>query len=117
DARVVVTVRAVAMQTFLSFFFSSRRRHTRWPRDWSSDVVLFRSGCKSPSSDTTSWSGAAGSGRIGNLRLESPSGGRWPVRPLKRSEERRVGKECRSRWSRYEEKRKREETMRAETCT
>src|SRR5690625_3448786 len=28
-----------------SFFFSSRRRHTRWPRDWSSDVCssdLFR---------------------------------------------------------------------------
>src|SRR5690625_5367192 len=23
---------------FVSFFFSSRRRHTRWPRDWSSDV-------------------------------------------------------------------------------
>src|SRR5215510_772899 len=22
----------------LYFFFSSRRRHTRWPRDWSSDV-------------------------------------------------------------------------------
>src|SRR5215208_5385730 len=22
------------------FFFSSRRRHTRWPRDWSSDVCL-----------------------------------------------------------------------------
>src|SRR5439155_9723792 len=22
----------------LRFFFSSRRRHTRWPRDWSSDV-------------------------------------------------------------------------------
>src|SRR5690625_7693441 len=22
------------------FFFSSRRRHTRWPRDWSSDVAL-----------------------------------------------------------------------------
>src|SRR5690625_7384521 len=22
----------------LVFFFSSRRRHTRWPRDWSSDV-------------------------------------------------------------------------------
>src|SRR5437660_7846182 len=22
----------------ISFFFSSRRRHTRWPRDWSSDV-------------------------------------------------------------------------------
>src|SRR5215510_15906442 len=23
---------------WLLFFFSSRRRHTRWPRDWSSDV-------------------------------------------------------------------------------
>src|SRR5690625_7219225 len=23
---------------FCYFFFSSRRRHTRWPRDWSSDV-------------------------------------------------------------------------------
>src|SRR5439155_13154916 len=23
---------------FCIFFFSSRRRHTRWPRDWSSDV-------------------------------------------------------------------------------
>src|SRR5207253_5532876 len=22
----------------VQFFFSSRRRHTRWPRDWSSDV-------------------------------------------------------------------------------
>src|SRR5690625_4973022 len=24
--------------TVICFFFSSRRRHTRWPRDWSSDV-------------------------------------------------------------------------------
>src|SRR5690625_5300729 len=24
--------------SYLFFFFSSRRRHTRWPRDWSSDV-------------------------------------------------------------------------------
>src|SRR5690625_6969975 len=24
--------------SFFFFFFSSRRRHTRWPRDWSSDV-------------------------------------------------------------------------------
>src|SRR5690625_5677803 len=36
------------------FFFSSRRRHTRWPRDWSSDV------CSSDLSSTrslgdTSW--------------------------------------------------------------
>src|SRR5437868_11086701 len=27
------------------FFFSSRRRHTRSKRDWSSDVCLFRSTC------------------------------------------------------------------------
>src|SRR5215510_2786726 len=26
------------MHIFYFFFFSSRRRHTRWPRDWSSDV-------------------------------------------------------------------------------
>src|SRR5690625_6942015 len=26
--------------TLSFFFFSSRRRHTRWPRDWSSDVCL-----------------------------------------------------------------------------
>src|SRR6266508_6815499 len=26
------------MQSALIFFFSGRRRHTRWPRDWSSDV-------------------------------------------------------------------------------
>src|SRR5437660_8215297 len=25
-------------QFFFIFFFSSRRRHTRWPHDWSSDV-------------------------------------------------------------------------------
>src|SRR5437870_10758383 len=36
------------------FFFSSRRRHTRWPRDWSSDVcssdlksnVEYRKSCR-----------------------------------------------------------------------
>src|SRR5690625_3095467 len=26
------------MNIVTAFFFSSRRRHTRWPRDWSSDV-------------------------------------------------------------------------------
>src|SRR5437870_13752803 len=26
------------MYSLFVFFFSSRRRHTRWPRDWSSDV-------------------------------------------------------------------------------
>src|SRR5439155_5040664 len=27
-----------AYRLYYYFFFSSRRRHTRWPRDWSSDV-------------------------------------------------------------------------------
>src|SRR5439155_5257385 len=26
------------VEEYFFFFFSSRRRHTRWPRDWSSDV-------------------------------------------------------------------------------
>src|SRR5437870_10939397 len=30
-----------------SFFFSSRRRHTRWPRDWISDVCSSDLGCYS----------------------------------------------------------------------
>src|SRR5437870_6760403 len=33
---VVRLIRKVFFGIF--FFFSSRRRHTRWPRDWSSDV-------------------------------------------------------------------------------
>src|SRR5207253_6332612 len=31
-------VQGVCSADVLSFFFSSRRRHTRWPRNWSSDV-------------------------------------------------------------------------------
>src|SRR6266508_2766874 len=36
------------------FFFSSRRRHTRWPRDWSSDVCSsdLLTGGKSSDRDT-----------------------------------------------------------------
>src|SRR5690625_6460899 len=30
------------------FYFSSRRRHTRWPRDWSSDVCSSDLGKKRP---------------------------------------------------------------------
>src|SRR5207253_6816406 len=50
---------------FFFFFFSSRRRHTRWPRDWSSDVCssdLFRYAGKDSRADilmhTESGSGA-----------------------------------------------------------
>src|SRR5438034_3605363 len=77
------------------FFFSSRRRHTRSLCDWSSDVC---------SSDL------AYEPRL----YQKPVGG-WPPngsrlscgRPARRSEERRVGKECRSRWSRGGSKEKR----------
>src|SRR5271166_7191159 len=51
------------------FFFSSRRRHTRWPRDWSSDVC---------SSDlvTLAHNDAFGDGQEGSVRigLEALSG-------------------------------------------
>src|SRR6266508_4360625 len=74
------------------FFFSSRRRHTSWPRDWSSDV------CSSdlPFSRTISPRTLV---RYLHTRFlqEVIEGERSP--PLLRSEERRVGKECRSRWS------------------
>src|SRR5438874_13657616 len=90
----------------LIFFFSSRRRHTRSLRDWSSDVC---------SSDLIFH------GYYMQI-LGHPAGNRFyfthnpsPIcRPKAlvqafhrmtryRSEERRVGKECGSRWSRYDE--------------
>src|SRR6266508_6188837 len=74
------------------FFFSSRRRHTRWPRDWSSDVC---------SSDLA---GALGPRCRYRRRLRTAD--RAPPRRRRRSEERRVGKECRSRWSPYHYKKK-----------
>src|SRR3989454_9325133 len=92
----------------LVFFFSSRRRHTRLQGDWSSDVC---------SSDLE----VIVSGNLVTVVKRSPAP--WPVvgkavgqairaalaggqpavtsKPAARSEERRVGKECRSRWSPY----------------
>src|SRR5439155_19042062 len=49
-----------------TFFFSSRRRHTRWPRDWSSDVCssdLRRRGGAWPRRDLASVSGTSPSER------------------------------------------------------
>src|SRR6266566_5088216 len=71
-----------------SFFFSSRRRHTRLQGDWSADVY---------SSDLPAQP-AGGSGP--RDRRTRPPGSRRRPR-AGRSEERRVGKECRSRWSPY----------------
>src|SRR5439155_12224682 len=84
----------------LFFFFSSRRRHTRWPRDWSSDVC---------SSDLATCGRTAKRDRTSArystpfpslLRLKRRQHPRTSLRRA-RSEERRVGKECRSRWGAY----------------
>src|SRR5690606_40962329 len=91
----------------LLFFFSSRRRHTRFSRDWSSDV------CSSdlkflPSSFPYLLTNHLSHGhRALSLTSSDASSvatltdGAYVLRescPL-RSEERRVGNECRSRWS------------------
>src|SRR6266849_2163516 len=77
-SHATITLIATTRFRFILFFFSSRRRHTRSTRDWSSDV------CSSDLDVLAS---------------------RWHVRQAldldrnrgTRSEERRVGKECRSR--------------------
>src|SRR5438067_11332199 len=71
------------------FFFSSRRRHTKSKRDWSSDVC---------SSDLAVL-GALARALPGRIPA-APAGAISPVR----SEERRVGKECRSGVARILEK-------------
>src|SRR5690606_40076177 len=96
----------IAFSTMHFFFFSSRRRHTRFSRDWSSDVC---------SSDLRLARGVTE--RVPDRRLPATLGGsafdlvrrrrgtpQESVRKhqsIRRSEERRVGKECKSRRSRY----------------
>src|SRR5207248_4899629 len=83
---------------FLFFFFSSRRRHTRSYGDWSSDVcssdlALLADGSVLPIEMTLA---------LGEHEGEPCVSLMVPSRPSEeRSEERRVGKECRSRWSPY----------------
>src|SRR5690606_39854558 len=98
----------VELRLCLFFFFSSRRRHTRFSRDWSSDVcssdlamdiaARLRSGMTSINSvQTFAMVGAlpfGGRGDSGFGRIHGPDG----LREF-RSEERRVGKEWRSRWT------------------
>src|SRR3712207_9326371 len=84
-------------------FFSSRRRHTRYWRDWSSDVcssdlLLGELDAHGLPRGAQALSGVAG--------LDHPDARGQVRRPApealdQRSEERRVGKECRSRWSPY----------------
>src|SRR5256885_2652594 len=100
--------------TIYFFFFSSRRRHTRLQGDWSSDV------CSSDLPEARTFRlqtlgqrdslRTALRGERTLWRASSPPDYRFLVRTgcfcpgvrgWLRSEERRVGKECRSRWSPY----------------
>src|SRR5690606_40206485 len=99
DTRVV---RDASVMVLTLFFFSSRRRHTRFSRDWSSDVC---------SSDLPELAAMSGPGFKDLTRLASGEPemshdifltNRENV--LHRSEERRVGKECRSWWGPCQEK-------------
>src|SRR5256885_2481574 len=82
------------------FFFSSRRRHTRLQGDWSSDVC---------SSDLISKYMELAPSNLTYDRSSKTYTAAQSFHPLYqrssaqryRSEERRVGKECRSRWSPY----------------
>src|SRR5437868_14608477 len=103
------------MDYFFFFFFSSRRRHTRSKRDWSSDVCSSdlmehdrRAGCRSGSSPAgrAPWPGDTRPSR----GAHPPHGG---SSRRGRSEERRVGKECRSGGGRENEK----EKKRKKECT
>src|SRR3989449_11008891 len=104
------------MHLWFRFFFSSRRRHTRCSRDWSSDVCssdLCRKGVMkllSVQAADGSWDGENVDHTMDCTRsimlVCSVLGMRAQCdraieRGLERSEERRVGKECRSRWSPY----------------
>src|SRR3712207_8431978 len=83
------------------FFFSSRRRHTRYWRDWSSDV------CSSDLYATPLKKGGHALATVAVSEAGVPDGEPRTAVSLPsqvtslRSEERRVGKECRSRWSPY----------------
>src|SRR3712207_8931645 len=96
------------------FFFSSRRRHTRYWRDWSSDV------CSSDLTDNVNSMAGGLTDQVRNIAEVTTAVARGDlskkitvdvkgeilelkntINTMVRSEERRVGKECRSRWSPY----------------
>src|SRR5204862_5200448 len=88
---------------FFFFFFSSRRRHTRSLRDWSSDVCssdLYVAGSAHVTQLLPTWALEGGTGPL-LARLSEPDT-RSRIVEETRSEERRVGKECRYRWATYD---------------
>src|SRR5207249_8325371 len=91
---------ALAHDTRLSFFFfSSRRRHTRSKRDWSSDVCSSDLREMQAGWSLAGWSSGFSLRQLKSPAIMAPGGMLTSVTPdvaLWRSEERRVGKECRS---------------------
>src|SRR5689334_24280495 len=97
------------------FFFSSRRRHTRWNCDWSSDVCSSDLVPDEPAVEAQDslapWLDLLGHQRR-DLRaaVRENHGLSFDLglrdHDLRRSEERRVGKECTSWWSTYHYKKK-----------
>src|SRR5256884_3506409 len=94
------------------FFFSSRRRHTRCSRDWSSDVcssdlierihVCARGEqVAGDGIETATALQGQGAAEAGDHRVGQAFHQLVVLDVVSRSEERRVGKECRSRWSPY----------------
>src|SRR5207237_6780320 len=80
----------ICLYVFFFFFFSSRRRHTRFKCDWSSDVC---------SSDLPILRRSEPRRRPPRSHGILPTIRTVTAHAATRSEERRVGKECRSRWS------------------
>src|SRR3712207_9402881 len=95
---------ALIVQCSYIFFLSSRRRHARYWRDWSSDVCSSDLLDAHDAADSALRGGGDPDDRHHLLRCEA--GDRRPPLDRVRSEERRVGKECRSRWSPYHSKNK-----------
>src|SRR3712207_8579975 len=89
------------------FFFSSRRRHTRYWRDWSSDVCSSDLARLEHPVVVAAHAGQPWGAADQQVVEEPPALGRVAADEHQvlgreqRSEERRVGKECRSRWSPY----------------
>src|SRR5690348_17614515 len=94
----------------LFFFFSSRRRHTRWTGDWSSDVCssdldVAHVGRNARQADIKGFQYVkmvlARQGRFARAAGVGDVGANDAAQGYQRSEERRVGKECRSRGARW----------------
>src|SRR5256885_8282829 len=107
-------LRRLTLTVYGCFFFSSRRRHTRLQGDWSSDVCssdLLAAGCfraEQPNfqrlrPDRREYPLATHSSRRHRGSIAVRGGNQLSSAASKspRSEERRVGKEGRSRWSPY----------------